>query len=363
MTVSKQMMPLSLFTAVATISLGAMPKTEAAPVKPMRAGPATIQIDAQAGLVLKELGMMHPAPVPFLTPHNARNQPGPANAVMSILSKRHQPVFEPVGGVSHLVMRIADGRQILARVYRPRGMAMAKRLPVLVYFHGGGFVFANLNTYDSSCRALSNAAGAMVVSVAYRLAPENPFPAAPEDAYASTQWVMNNIGSYGGDPTRVAVGGESAGGNLATVVCIMAKDRKGKMPIHQLLVYPVADWSTQGQPSVVKYAHAKPLDTPMLAWFRGHYLKNPKDIYNAYASPMRANVSGLPPATIVQAEIDPLQSQGTLYAAKLKGAGVRTMVRLYRNVPHEFFGQGAVVAKAKAAVTFAATELKKAYRK
>lgn len=352
----------TLLAVSATAAVQAAPMKRA-PVVSMKAGTAMIKIDAQAKAVLDELGKMNPKPVPYLTPNNARNQPSPTSAVMSLLSKRSRPVFEPVGDISHLVMRTGPVGQILARVYRPRGMAKAQNLPVLVYFHGGGFVFANLDTYDPSCRALSNAAQAMVISVAYRQAPENPFPAAPEDAYAATQWVMNNIQHHGGDPKRVAVAGESAGGNLATVVCLMARDRKGMMPIHQLLVYPVSTWRTTNQPSVVKYAAAKPLDAPMLAWFRGHYLKNMTDIANPYASPMEANLAGLPPATIVQAEIDPLQSQGTQYAAKLRAAGVPVTTRLYRNVPHEFFGQGAVVAQAKSAVAFAAMNLRKAYNR
>ncbi|HEX8551159.1 MAG TPA: alpha/beta hydrolase [Abditibacteriaceae bacterium] len=349
--------------AVVVAAAFAAPKIHAAPNVPMKMGNTTIRVDAQQKRVLDELTTFNSPPVRFLTPHNARNLPSPTTAVMSLLSKRSKPVFEPVGDVSHLVIRTPDGRQILSRVYRPRGMAKAKNLPVLMYFHGGGFVFANLDTYDPSCRALSNAAKAMVISVAYRQAPENPFPAAPEDAYAATQWAMNNIQNHGGDPRRVAVSGESAGGNLATVVCLMARDRRGKMPVHQLLVYPVTTWETSDQPSVVKYAKAKPLDTPMLAWFRGHYLKNPNDINNPYASPLKANLRGLPAATVVAAEIDPLQSQGIQYVVKLRSAGVPVEYRLYRNVAHEFFGQGAVVAKAKQAVAFSAARLKMAYRK
>jgi acetyl esterase len=192
-----------------------------------RSAEAVSAPDAQMKAVLDELAAFKAPPIDKQSPMNARNNPTAANAVMGVLAKRGQPAIEMVGDVSHQLIPGPAG-DLLARVYKPQGQGP---FPVLVYFHGGGWVIANLDTYDSSCRALTNAANCMVVSVAYRQAPEHKFPAAAEDAYASTQWVMSNAAQINGDPKRVAVGGESAGGNLAAVTCLMARDRGGTMPV------------------------------------------------------------------------------------------------------------------------------------
>jgi acetyl esterase len=163
-------------------------------------------------------------------------------------------------------------------------------------------------------------AKAIMVAVDYRRAPEHKFPAAPNDAYAAYQWTTQHAKEFNGDPMRVAVGGESAGGNLATVVSMMARDKKAQLPVHQLLVYPVVD-NDMNTPSYQRNANAKPLNKAMMAWFFKHYGGDPK---NPYALPMKADsLKGLPPATIVAAEIDPLLSEGKAYADKLKKDGVK----------------------------------------
>jgi acetyl esterase len=201
-------------------------------------------------------------------------------------------------------------------------------------------------------------AKAIMVSVDYRQAPEHPFPAAPNDAYAAYIWTTQHAKEFNGDPMRVAVGGESAGGNLATVVSTMARDKKAQMPVHQLLVYPVVD-NDMNNASYQRNAAAKPLNKPMMAWFFKHYGADPK---SPYALPMKAgSLKGLPPATIVAAEIDPLLTEGKAYADKLKKDGVKVDYKEYSGVTHEFFGMGAVVPKAKDAEQFAAEALKKAF--
>ena len=314
--------------------------------------------DAQMKAILDELGSFNALPIEKLSPMNARNSPTVANAVMGLLAKRGKGAVEMVGDVSHQLIP-GPGGDLLARIYKPRGKGP---FPVLVYFHGGGWVIATIDTYDSSCRALANAANCMVVSVAYRQAPENKFPAAAEDAYAATQWVIANAAQLNGDPNRVAVGGESAGGNLAAVTCLMARDRKGLMPVHQMLVYPVTNYAFD-TPSYQENANAKPLNKAMMMWFWNHYLKNEADGSNPYASPLRTeNFRNLPPATVITAEIDPLRSEGQAYAQQLQKAGVSVKATNYSGVTHEFFGAGAVVDKAKQAVRDAATGLRSGFR-
>ena len=314
--------------------------------------------DAQMKAVLDELASFNAPPIEKLSPMNARNSPTVTNAVMGLLAKRGKAAVEMVGDISHQLIP-GPGGDLLARIYKPRGKGP---FPVLVYFHGGGWVIATIDTYDSSCRALANAANCMVVSVAYRQAPENKFPAAAEDAYAATQWVMSNAAQLNGDPKRVAVGGESAGGNLAAVTCLMARDKKGLMPVHQMLIYPVTNYAFD-TPSYQENANAKPLNRAMMMWFWNHYLKSAADGSNPYASPLRAeNFRNLPPATVITAEIDPLRSEGQAYAQQLQKAGVSVKATNYNGVTHEFFGAGAVVDKAKQAVREAATGLRSGFR-
>lgn len=307
--------------------------------------------------VLDELAAFKAPPIEKQSPMNARNNPTPANAVMGVLAKQGKPALEMVGDVSHQLIP-GPGGDLLARVYKPQGQGP---FPVLVYFHGGGWVIANLDTYDSSCRALTNAAKCMVVSVAYRQAPEHKFPAAAEDAYAATQWVMANAAQINGDPKRIAVGGESAGGNLAAVTCLMARDRSGMMPVHQMLIYPVTNYAFD-TPSYQENANAKPLNKAMMMWFWSQYLKSEADGSNPYASPLRAeNLRGLPPATVITADIDPLRSEGQAYADRLREAGSAVKFTNYTNVTHEFFGMGAVLDKAKQAVGEAAAGLRSGF--
>ncbi len=233
--------------------------------------------DSDAQAVLDQYAMFGAPPLETLSPENARNAPTVKNAVEEMTAEsatvRTMNVAmpslpEPVGQITHQLIPGKSG-DILTRVFTPKGDGP---FPVVVYFHGGGWVIANLDVYEPSCRALCNAAEAIIVSVAYRQAPEHKYPAAAEDAYAATQWVIENARQLNGDPARVAIAGESAGGNLAAVTCLRAKAEGGRMPVAQLLIYPVTD-ARMNTPSYQEQADAKPLNARMMAWFWKHYLE------------------------------------------------------------------------------------------
>lgn len=316
--------------------------------------------DAEMKAVLDQLAALGGKPIETLTPAEARKQPSPADAVKSLLQKQGKSTApEAVGKVEDKMISGPAG-QIHLRVYTPKGTGP---FPVLFYIHGGGWVIADLDTYDSSPRALANAAGAVVVSTHYRQAPESKFPAAHDDVFAAYQWTLKQASSLQGDPNKIAVIGESAGGNMAIGVSMMAREKGIKMPLHEVLVYPVAQTGLD-TPSYKENANAKPLNKAMMAWFFKHTLSSPSDAQKPLlALTTAANLKGLPPTTIITAQIDPLRSEGKDLADKLKAAGVPVVYRNYDGVTHEFFGMGAVVSKAKDAVSLAADELKKAYGK
>jgi acetyl esterase len=303
--------------------------------------------------------------------HNARNAPTLKNAVEEMASQSASvramnvamPVLpEQVGAIEHIIIPTREG-EVLARVFTPAGFEDSDApLPVVVYFHGGGWVIANLDVYEPSCRALCNAAETIVVSVNYRQAPEAVYPAAVNDAYDATQWVLQNASQIGGDPNRVAIAGESAGGNLATVACLLAKENGGRMPVAQLLVYPVTDMVGQNYPSYAENQDTLPLHTSMMPWFAKYYIPEESQRSEPTASPLLArDLSGLPPAIVITADSDPLRDQGEAYAEKLAAAGVSVNSKRYTGVTHEFFGLAGAVSKAKEAVTQAADGLKKVW--
>jgi len=323
--------------------------------------------DPQMQSVLTSLAELKPKPIAKLTPAQARVQPGPPDAVKRLLVKQGRSTApEPVGSVMDTKIPGPNG-PVPVRVYKPKN-APSGPLPVIVYFHGGGFVIASVTAYDSSIRALSNAAGAMVVAVGYRMAPEYRLPTAHEDSYAVTQYVMNNAARMGGDPKKVAVVGESAGGHLAVNMSQMAVARGGMIPIRQVLVYPMAQYGNFNTPSYIEQRNAKPLNRPMMKWFFKYALPTDmtmkQNMNDPLISPLRASSSILrqmPPTTIILAEIDPLRSDGMMLGDRLKALGVPTHIKVYPGVTHEFFGMGAVVDKAKDAVNVAASDLKASF--
>jgi acetyl esterase len=223
------------------------------------------------------------------------------------------------------------GGDISVRVYRPVG----EGLPILVYAHGGGFVFCDLDSHDGLCRTIANRVPAIVISVAYRLAPENRWPDAAEDVYAVTQWAAHNADAVGGDAGRVVVCGDSAGGNLAAVTAVMARDRGGPPISAQLLIYPViaADFDNESYRLFGKgFYNPK----PALQWYWDQYVPARADREHPYASPLRANLAGLPPAVIVTAGHDPLRDEGNAYADALGAAGVATSRCYFEGGIHGF---------------------------
>jgi acetyl esterase len=246
---------------------------------------------------------------------------------------------------------------IAVRVYKPQGRAP---FPGLVFFHGGGFVLCNLDTHDGLCRSLANAAGCAVVSVDYRLAPEHPYPAAPEDCYAATQWVAKNGSELGIDVTRLAIGGDSAGGNLTAVTALLARDRGGPALRFQLMIYPVTDCAF-GTASHRENGEGYFLTTGMMRWFWEKYVADAKQGAEAYASPLRAaNVANLPPGLCITAEYDPLRDEGEAYAARLREAGVDVRTSRYAGMFHGFLSMTAQLDKARAAVAEAGAALRAA---
>ncbi len=315
------------------------------------------EADRQMQAVLDQHAALNGKPIETLSPSEARRQPTPADAVAALMKKNGTEAPKSTVTTADRNVKGAAG-DLPARVYTPAGATGAK--PALLYFHGGGFVIADKDVYDSSARALAEAGECVVLSVDYRLAPEHKFPAAHDDAIAAYRWLIDNAATIGVDPKRIAVGGESAGANLAANVAIAARDQGIQAPVHALLVYPMASSDMQA-PSYQENANAKPLNKAMMTWFGEHYFRTPADAKDPRIDLVAANLKGLPPTTIITAEIDPLRSGDEQLAAKLKAADVTVGHQHYDGVTHEFFGMGAVVDEAKDAVAYAGKELKKSF--
>ena len=278
-----------------------------------------------------------------------------AQAVRDQLAGFPRPEGEPVASVVDRTIP-GPGGEIPVRIYDPGGPGPKG---ALVWFHGGGWVIGNLDGADFGCRMMANAAGVVVVSVDYRLAPEAKFPAAADDSFAATRWVADNAASIGVDPARIAVGGDSAGGNLAAVVSQMAKAAGSPALAFQLLVYPVTDFSYH-TPSYRENGEGYLLTLESMEWFWNHYLNSPEDGANPKASPMRAaDVSGLPRALVITAQYDPLRDEGEAYAGRLSEAGVPTTAIRFNGQIHGFFANGAI-EDGLAVVRIASDHLKRA---
>jgi acetyl esterase len=233
------------------------------------------------------------------------------------------------------------------RLYRPRAAA-AQPVPLVTFFHGGGWVIGDIDTHDGSCRILSRRTGAVVVSVDYRLAPEHPFPAALDDCDAAVTWVAAHARDLGGDPAHLAVAGDSAGGNLAAAVTLRARDRGGPALCAQALVYPAVDFTTV-RPSQVRNGEGYLLTAAAIRWFSAQYLAD-HDPADPRASPLLADHTGLPPAVVATAEFDPLHDEGTAYADALRAAGVEVDHLDFPGLVHGFMGLGSLSpASARAA--------------
>jgi len=308
-------------------------------------------LDADMRRVIDALGELGALPIEHLSVENARRQPTPADAVQKILfdQRRGAEAFAAVASVSAMNISIpgAAGSNA-ARVYTPEGRGP---FPVILYFHGGGWVIADLDDYDATPRSIAQQANAIVVSAHYRQAPEHPFPAAHEDANIAYKWVLEKAESLGGYADSIAVMGESAGGNLAINVSIWARDNGIRMPVHQALIYPVAGTDME-TPSYKETRHARPLNKAVMKWFVDHVFTNAADKESLLINVVDANLAGLPPTTVVTAEVDPLRSEGESLAIRLMGHGIDVAHQNYAGVTHEFFGMADVVGAAREAQGF-----------
>lgn len=264
---------------------------------------------------------------------------------------------EPVETVRNLDIP-GSGGSIPVRLYVPETSAPR---PVLVYFHGGGWVRGSLDAYDGPCRILANETGCLVVSVGYRLAPEDPFPAAVEDCYTAAEWAVDNGVDIGGDPARVAIGGDSAGGNLTAAVALMARDQGGPNLVHQSLIYPALNppaihWFDSYDENAEGYL----LETASMEWYYDQYVR-PTDWQNAYAFPLIAReVSDLPPATVLTAGFDPLVDEGQAYADRLASAGVPVEQLHYEEQIHGFLSLYEYISMGRDALDAVAAEISNA---
>uniref|UniRef100_UPI0035CA3D86 alpha/beta hydrolase n=1 Tax=uncultured Sphingomonas sp. TaxID=158754 RepID=UPI0035CA3D86 len=315
--------------------------------------------DMQA--VLDQLPLLGAKPIETLTPVKARIQPSAADATHAVMRMKGMPTAPDAAVVTAEKSYGADPMQY-ARIYKPANAPAGATLPVVVYYHGGGWVIADINTYDAAPRLLSKQLGAIVVSVEYRHAPEAKFPAQHNDAAAAYRWVLQNSASWGGDTRRLALAGESAGGNLAVATAIYARDNGLTAPQHILAVYPIAN-SSMTLPSRGDSVNAKPLNTAMLKWFGYYYSKTQADQMDPRLNLVKANLRGLAPTTIINAQIDPLRSDGETLAVAMRDAGDSVEQRTFPRVTHEFFGMGSVVRGAYDANMYAIARLQKALDK
>jgi acetyl esterase len=305
------------------------------------------ELDLDVQVLLRLLRLAPQPPKSSMTPDMARERMRRSTAVLA--------------GTPPLVEKIEELElpgPIGARLYTPYRAETGEARPLLVYLHGGGWVSGDLDTHDVPCRLLAAEGGVLVLSVDYRRAPEHGFPAAVEDALGAFGWAHEHAADLGADPGRVAVGGDSAGGNLAAVVSRLARDGDGPVPAMQLLIYPVIDLSVK-HPSYRRFAEGFYLEEADMDWYRDHYLPGDHAVNDARASPLLADdLAGLPPAYIATAGFDPLRDEGEAYAVALRAAGVPAAVRRHPGLIHGFANLTAFLPAARAAMLEAAGALR-----
>ena len=303
-------------------------------------------LDAQSQAVLDELTALNLPPLHTLSPETLRGLIKiPIGPVPEMFKVEDRPIPGP-------------GGDITIRVYTP---SKGGPFPLLVWYHAGGWVVGDLDISEGSCRRLAEGAQCVVASVDYRLAPENKFPAAAEDCYVATAWLAKNAAAINADATRLAVGGNSAGGNLSAVVSLMARDRGGPPLVLQFMVDAVLDYNFDTR-SFLDNAEGYWNTRNWTIYFWNHYLRDESDAKNPYAAPMQAkDLSGLPPALIMTAEYDPLRDDGAGYAERLKQAGIPTTYICYPETIHSFFTRSPRIDKGKEAVAQAVQALKTAF--
>jgi len=305
-------------------------------------------LDPQAQKVVDALAALNLKPFRDSSPAEAREPMRSRTAALG--------PFEEVPAVADHRVPVTGG-EITVRVYKPAGMGPH---PVLVFYHGGGWVIGDLYTHDGICRSIVNAAGCAVASVDYRLAPEFKYPVPVEDSYAGLLWVVANATRLGLDSARIAVGGDSAGGNLAAVMALLARDRRGPRLLLQILVYPVTDYDF-GTASYRENGTGFVLTTDDMRWFWRHYLSREEQGREMTASPIRAkSLADLPPALVITAGCDPLRDEGDAYAARLRDAGVAVTLTPYPGMFHGFLRMTRILDQSRVLLDEIAGALKKA---
>jgi acetyl esterase len=315
---------------------------------------STMALDPDAERVLEMVRQSGRPPYDQVTPAEARALFRAARDVLC-------PTPAPVAEIRDLAAPGPDGGRVPLRLYRAAGTATEEILPALVYFHGGGWVVGDLDCYNSMCRHLANAARCAVVAVDYRLAPEYKFPAAVEDCLAATRWVAKTGAEIGVDNYRLAVGGDSAGGNLAAVVSLLARDC-GTLPLRaQLLLYPSVDFA-MNRASIEQFAEGHLLTLATMRWFAGHYLRGTEDITDWRASPLRApDLSRVAPAFVLTAGHDPLCDEGQAYAQRLQDDGVAVKELHIPDQIHGFLTMGRIIRAAEPALDAIGASLKASF--
>lgn len=296
--------------------------------------------DAGTQNMLDWVAVADAPPMTALSPEQAR-----AFQSASVTKINNAP--EPVHRLENRTIT-GPGGALDLRIFWPSD---ATDLPICVYLHGGGFVIGDLDSHDPLCRCLANRSGAIVVSVDYRLAPEHCYPAAVEDSSAALEWVAANASALGGDPTRLAVAGDSAGGNLAAVAAHRAVDAGGPALRCQALIYPVTDHGRGDHESRRAMSEIFPIPTPVMEWFHEHYFGHAESVFKQDASPVRReDMSGLPPTLVLTAGLDPLRSEGRTYAERLEAAGVDVKYSQYDQTIHGFMQMGRIIPTAVDAI-------------
>ena len=306
---------------------------------------------------------LHPQAQAFIDTFNALDRPPISELSVEVAREALKGVLPPsdeaIGAIDDFEVPGGDGQPVRARAYTPRD-ARERPLPLMIFLHGGGWVTGDLDSHDATCRALANASGCKVVALDYRLAPEHKFPAGLDDCYAALEWLASHAGDLGIDARRIAIGGDSAGGNLAAAVALMARDRGGPALAFQLLVYPVTHHAFD-TPSYATFGNGHLLTEEGMRWHWNHYLASDTDGLDPLASPLLApDLRGLPPALVIVAECDPLCDESEAYARRLADAGVPVECRRYDGMLHAFFTLGQVFDDGRAAVAHAGETLRRA---
>jgi len=309
-------------------------------------------LDPDAQLVLDMMRAAGRPPFETLTPAEARQAYSASRKVL-------QPEPEPVAEVRNTTAP-GPGGDIPVRLYRPNGAAPAEILPALIYYHGGGWLLGDLDSHDVVCRRFANLARCRVVSVDYRMAPEHKFPAAVDDCAAATRWAIEQAASLGIDPARMAVGGDSAGGNLAAVMALMARDAVLPPLAFQMLIYPATDMMLTSV-SAQTITDGVPLTSATMRWFIDHYMRGADDSRDWRASPLRAaDLSGTAQALVLTCSHDPLCDEGIAYARRLEREGVRVVHMHFSDQPHGFVSMGRIIRASDVAIDAMGAVLKKA---